>query len=56
MLSLLQKREVEAPWDTSGIHPLYIACSFLQMGTADVLLRWGADERAADSSGISAEG
>lgn len=57
MLGLLQHgAALEAPWDTSGMRPLHVACSFLQVDAADLLLRWGADQTAVDNNGVSAEG
>ncbi|CAN0153028.1 unnamed protein product [Ectocarpus fasciculatus] len=54
LLALLQKGAYANAQDTAGKRPLHVVCKYPKassVASADLLLRWGADETATDNDG-----
>lgn len=54
LLALLRHKAKVDPEGASSNPPLAMACQWLAVGAAEILLRWGADERYIDIGGRSA--
>ncbi|CAM9898819.1 unnamed protein product, partial [Ectocarpus sp. 8 AP-2014] len=57
MIALLQKGANANARDDDGCGPLHLVCKYPKasaVAVADLLLRWGADETAADNDGNTA--